>query len=153
MELNQFDVTAEFRNRMELFLKANEDKTFFTTKTGLSLIEVVPTDTYVLLKGTCNQSTIELSEKRISENEVFTFNVVGFGYLVDDLELGMEVQSFNNQRKMIDVKSNERSVKNLQIWIRSMKASDIAELIKTTPSIEAIEYFLIPRYDICAITK
>lgn len=124
----------------------------YTTDLGVSLVSSVPTDTFVLLKGMVQQSSITLSEqKKIDEQEIFTFEVAGYGYKVTDLNLGDCINCFGGQKIQVLIKENVKSIASMRKWLRELKSSELNELIASTKKLDCVEYFMVQRYDICQI--
>jgi len=121
---------------------------------GKSLVNVIPRGNNVLLRMNFKASILALASGKPEEksDEKVTYIVAGIGPLVKDLILGEEI-NFKIAQEYVDipVKGNERSIKSLIDFYRSMPKKDLTALLETGDNkADVVQYGIFPEFQILA---
>ena len=121
---------------------------------GTSLVHIVPRGNNVLIRIEFKASILALASGKPEQdsNEKVTFIVAGIGPLVKDLVLGESVlMKITEAYDDIIVEGNDRSIKVVSEFYRTMDSKEKADLLKGgVTKCDIIQYGIFPEFIIIA---
>jgi len=115
---------------------------------GTSLVELVPTDDNIIVKATAMNTVVSCLAETQDANEVFTYEVVGFGNAVEDIKLNDIVSIMPHALNQIVLSDNKESFKDV---VRHIKKLTNKEREALPTRVNFTEYFICKRYAIQGI--